>query len=43
MDTMENLKAAGIAHFGVGKNLAEARKPAIVECKGARFGFISLR
>ncbi|WP_299392754.1 CapA family protein [Pelagibius sp.] len=35
------LDAAGIAHCGAGANLAEARKPAIVESKGVRFGFLS--
>ena len=41
LDTLEHLKAAGIAHAGVGRNLAEARRPAMVEVKGRRVGVLS--
>src|SRR5499425_1771937 len=36
VDTIATLDAAGIAHFGAGSTLAEARKPAIVEVRGLR-------
>ena len=34
------LDANGILHTGAGSNLAEAHKPAIIERKGVKFGFI---
>lgn len=37
-DTVEALDAHAIAHAGAGANLAAATAPAIVECKGMRFG-----
>jgi len=40
VDTLETLDAAGIAHFGAGRTLAEARKPAIVEVGGLRIAFL---
>jgi len=40
VDTMATLDAAGIAHFGAGRTLAEARKPAIVEVHGIRLAFL---
>ena len=40
-DTMDALKAAGLAVVGVGADLAQARKPVIVESKGARIGFLA--
>ena len=40
-DTLESLDEYGIAHCGAGLTFGEARKPAIVECKGTRFGFLS--
>lgn len=40
METVRVLDAAGIAHAGSGKNLDEAHKPAIVERKGVKFGFL---
>jgi len=39
-DTLATLDAAGIAHFGAGRNLAEARKPAIVEVGGLKIAFL---
>jgi len=40
LDTRALLIQNGIKPTGAGKNLAEARKPAIVECKGVRVGFL---
>ena len=34
------LDAQGIAHVGAGRNLAEAHRPAIVERKGVKIGFL---
>lgn len=39
--TLQTLDAAGIAHCGVGRNLHDARQPAVIERKGVRFGFLS--
>jgi poly-gamma-glutamate synthesis protein (capsule biosynthesis protein) len=39
-DTRTTLDAAGIAHFGTGNNLAEARQPLILERNGLRVGFL---
>jgi Bacterial capsule synthesis protein PGA_cap len=39
-DTLATLDAAGIAHFGAGRTLAEARKPAIVEVRGLKIAFL---
>ena len=39
-DTIATLDAAGIAHFGAGRTLAEARKPALVEVGGLRIAFL---
>lgn len=39
--TIEVLDQAGIAHCGGGSNLAEARKPAILERKGVKVAFLS--
>jgi poly-gamma-glutamate capsule biosynthesis protein CapA/YwtB (metallophosphatase superfamily) len=41
LQTIELLDAAGIAHCGGGRNLAEARKTAIVERNGVRVAFLS--
>ena len=41
LDTMARFEEAGIQPVGVGKNLTEARKPAIVERKGTRIGFLA--
>jgi poly-gamma-glutamate synthesis protein (capsule biosynthesis protein) len=38
---VQELDALGIPHAGVGANFVEARKPAIVEKNGVRFGFLS--
>jgi len=40
-DTIDALKAAGLAVVGVGANIEEARKPAVVETKGCRVGFLA--
>lgn len=40
-DTIENLRAQGLSVIGVGKNIAEARQPAIIECHGTRIAFLS--
>lgn len=40
LDTIDTLDHAGIRHVGAGKNLAEARKPAIVKLNGRTFAFI---
>jgi len=39
VDTVELLRAGGLATFGAGRDLAEARKPVVVERHGVRFGF----
>ena len=41
LDTFENLGRHGIAVIGGGKNIDEARKPAIIERKGTRVGFLA--
>jgi hypothetical protein len=40
-DTLDLLKEKGIQAAGIGVNLAEARKPAIVEKKGTKVAFLS--
>lgn len=37
-DTVQALDARAIAHAGAGADLAAATKPAIIDCKGVRFG-----
>jgi len=39
-DTIATLDAAGIAHFGAGRTLAEARRPAIVDVAGLKIAFL---
>jgi poly-gamma-glutamate synthesis protein (capsule biosynthesis protein) len=39
-DTIRTLDEAGIAHFGSGKNLKEARKPRIIERNGLTIGLL---
>ena len=39
--TLDVLDKAGIAHSGAGRNLEEARRPAIVEAKGTKVAFVS--
>lgn len=41
LGTIETLDKAGVAHMGTGANLAEARKPVILERKGTKVGFIN--
>ncbi|MEP7359427.1 MAG: CapA family protein, partial [Anaerolineales bacterium] len=41
-DTMNNLRALGIAPTGAGANLAEATTPAIITVGGVRFAFIGV-
>lgn len=40
-DTIERLDKVGIAHSGAGKNIMEARKPAIVQVGGMTIGLLS--
>jgi poly-gamma-glutamate synthesis protein (capsule biosynthesis protein) len=40
-DTIAELRRLGLATTGAGANLAEARRPAIVERQGLRLGFLS--
>ncbi len=39
-DTIENLKNQKLLVIGVGNNIEEAHKPAIIECKGTRIAFL---
>ena len=41
LDNLEALRGRGIATVGTGADLAEARRPAIVERNGTRIGFIA--
>jgi hypothetical protein len=41
LDTLANLKTAGVAYCGAGANRAEAWKPAILERKGTKVGFLN--
>lgn len=41
LDTIEIVRKTGVEVFGAGKDIDEARKPSIVECKGARIAFLS--
>ncbi|MBI2909652.1 MAG: CapA family protein [Chloroflexi bacterium] len=40
-DTIDNVKANGMEVIGVGRNIVEARRPAIVERQGAKIGFLA--
>jgi poly-gamma-glutamate synthesis protein (capsule biosynthesis protein) len=40
-DTLSRLKAAGLSFVGAGNNIMEAHKPAILESKGTRIGFLA--
>src|SRR6516164_8998256 len=40
LDTLRALSLAGIAHVGGGLDLADARKPVIVERNGIKLGFL---
>jgi poly-gamma-glutamate capsule biosynthesis protein CapA/YwtB (metallophosphatase superfamily) len=39
-ETMDLLDDAGVRRFGAGMNLAEARKPAVIDVRGVRFAFV---
>ena len=41
LDTIELLRGKGIRTIGGGRNLAEARQPAIIECKGLRIAMLA--
>jgi poly-gamma-glutamate capsule biosynthesis protein CapA/YwtB (metallophosphatase superfamily) len=41
LDTVELLRAKGIQTIGAGRNLAEARRPAIIEAKGLRVAMLA--
>src|SRR5437763_2153196 len=41
LDTIELLRAKGVQVIGGGRNLAEARQPAIMECKGQRVAMLA--
>lgn len=40
-DTIDNLKEQGLRVIGVGKNIEEARKPEIIECKDTKIAFLA--
>ena len=40
-DTIDALEKESLAVIGVGENIAEARKPAIIDCKGTRIAFLA--
>lgn len=40
-DTIDRFKGAGLSCVGSGKNLAEARRPIVLERKGVRVGFLA--
>ena len=42
LDTLENLRQAGVTPVGAGNNLAEALEPVVVNVMGVRFGIVSL-
>ncbi len=42
LDTLDNLRAAGIQPVGAGRDLAAALQPVVVTVRGVRFGFVSL-
>ncbi|MBI4332834.1 MAG: CapA family protein [Chloroflexi bacterium] len=41
VDSIELVRANGIQVVGAGKDIAEARKPAIMECRGVKVGFLA--
>lgn len=41
LDTIEVMKQTGVSIVGAGKDIAEARKPAIVESKGTKIAFLA--
>jgi hypothetical protein len=40
-DTMDYLKEQGLRVIGVGRNIEEARRPAIIECKDTKIAFLA--
>jgi len=40
-DTISALEKEGLPVIGVGRNIEEARRPAVVECKGTRVAFLA--
>lgn len=40
-DTIHNLEQQGLQVVGVGENIEQARKPAIIDCKGNRVAFLA--
>ncbi|MFC1533017.1 CapA family protein [Thermodesulfobacteriota bacterium] len=40
-DTINAFNEQGLPVIGVGKNIEEARKPAVIECKGTRVAFLA--
>src|SRR5436309_9762383 len=41
LDTIELLRGMGVQTIGAGRNLAEARQPAMIECKGLRVAMVA--
>ncbi len=41
LDTLANLKKQELPVIGVGRNIEEARRPAIIECKDTRIAFLA--
>ena len=41
VETMKLLERNGIAYSGAGRNIQEARTPAVMERGGVRYGFLS--
>ena len=41
LDTIELLRGKGVQTIGGGRNLAEARQPAVMECKGLRIAMLA--
>jgi poly-gamma-glutamate synthesis protein (capsule biosynthesis protein) len=41
LDTVELLRGQGIQTVGAGRNLAEARRPEFIDCKGLRIAFLA--
>ena len=42
LDTLQNLRQAGVLPVGAGNNLAEALLPVVITIQGVRFGIVSL-
>jgi hypothetical protein len=41
LDTIDHLKEQGLRVIGVGRNIEEARKPEIIECKDTKIAFLA--